>query len=93
MDYDFIHLKYYELYNYEPYHSEDRLCNIDFTTWVDQAKMSCDDYSTAKWCTSNGQYGKGWNRNWKPIEHPEWKVDDMTGWNCPQCGCTGLTKF
>lgn len=60
-------------------------------TWTDRALMTCDDYSTAKLCTPDGQYGEGWNATWYTIG--AWKVNDMTGWNCPQCGCIGLTKY
>lgn len=59
--------------------------------WQDLVHMSCDEYSAGKWCTSDGQYGKGWDERWKHIEDPKWIKNSMSGWNCPQCGCIGMT--
>ena len=68
-----------------------RYCNINYKYWTDIHDFSCADYSRAQWCTRDGKYGKNWDTTWKPIRY--YRVKEMSGWNCPECGCIGKYRI
>ena len=64
--------------------TDDRTCDTNFKTWMDNRGFNCQHYSDEDWCTSEGQYGQ----NWKDQGFfPQYAKDGLSALNCPQCGC------
>ena len=62
------------------------VCNPDSTNWVDTSGYPCANYGLENLCTSDGNYGSGWNADWGLFEHYA-TYDGYNGFNCPECGC------
>ena len=64
----------------------------------DRGGSTCEVYEEKFFCTSDGDYGRGWPRlDGQVIPFmgefwTEWRSND-TAWLCPQCGCKGKNHF
>ena len=69
--------------------TDDRTCNSDFKTWMDNRGFNCQHYSDKDWCTSEGKYGQNWGDQGF---FQQYAKDGLSTLNCPQCGCNTLHK-
>lgn len=53
----------------------------------------CEDYADNKWCTPQGQYGPGWEKDWGSFEQRLDPVTAKPAWACPECGCADHTWY
>ena len=64
------------------------ICNSSFT---DSSGDDCEKYKNGNYCSTNGDYGSGWQKSWGTFE--KYAKNGQTAIVCPQCGCINGNYF